>query len=1162
MTDRNGDVEMQGYSSDATPPPTQAQCLTGCPRGERWCVCKPYPLGRLLRRGALLRYGWLPFLTLFVLPRSGLGDATIELRAAKLTLDDQGRIRLFESADGPELTVGGLPAFSLETDGVTLRPTAVTGTTDGLVVSFEGGAAAEFRVIPDRAFVLFELRKLTATGPIQRFRLFSLPIPSGTKVVSGINAAYLGRHIISLMSAETNVRAFSSRFSGQLGDKPGCTHRFERTDTDARVGRCAARFAATSKRQDNGGWSLRGRTFPRPMDLSGCKAIRAWVHGDGNGELLKIQLQGDGQGYRDNYVKIDFEGWRRLTLADNAIDTIRYDRVRHLNFYYNGLPGGKTVTCLIDHVEAVLERDGKETAVVLEDFESSDSPLWDGGSVMLAVETYQRHGVEPARFGLIVCPRDEFPQTVARFEEVAGLPSPHPGGVWSKTSPWVKRSYLFITGFSEAQTEDALKLARRGGFHTILILGGSWHESTGHYRVNRKNFPDGLESLQRTVNRFKDAGFKVGLHFLGASIYPPDPYLVPVPDKRLVKGASTVLAVDVDEKVELIPTSKPPLEFPTEDGGYGGNGTVLWIGDELIQYAALSTKPPYGFRGCRRGHLGTHPAPHRGNARIDHLARSYGYHMYDMDTTLLDEVAANFARVANACNVDMLYFDGSERLQGDHWYYNARLHKAFYDRLNNKDTFLQASSFSHYSWHMMARSASADGHGDLKGYLDARSPWFDALARDFMPLDIGWYYGYDPMATPDMFEYVLAATIAYDSSMSFQVSVDAAKRHPFTGTILDLIARYERLRLSGRVPQVMRDRLRIDPKLGASMEPEERAARADQRREYRLLGREGAECFQRVIYSPWKEVLAIDGKSNVFDVKIEQGPAPIGMQIHAMPGPWLQPEPAYHAADAFVLESFDDLAAYARSPKAGGGVYRVGPGEGGSTLDGVTQHLESSDQDAREGKRCAVYTATSSRPSSDGWSVIGKTFDAPLDLSWHKAIGLWMRGDGKGGRFKVQLRDAGKGVQDYYITNDYVGWRYQRLARPEKDGLDYTRVASLTLYYNGLPAKTTVFCGLDDIKALRRFGEPALINPRFDVAGKRMTWKGSLTTGQYLFFDPDGSVTRYGPGLGDGESLPSRSEKVSLQSGQHRILLGCEGPLVMPIRVRAVYYAPERYPVR
>jgi len=1085
----------------------------------------------------------------------------IELHTATLSLDDQGRVRSLKYADGSEHAVSGPPAFFVDVDDVPRFPTAVVGTPGGLAVTFEGGTVAEFRVTSRPGFVLFELQKLTSTGPVQRFGLFSLPIPPKTKVASRINAAHLGQYTLALMAAEPNVRALSARSVGQRSNKSGCTHQFVPTDGNARVGRRAARFTATSTRKDNGGWSLRGKTFGPPLDLSGCRAIRAWIHGDGNGELLKIQLQDGGQGYRDNYIKIDFEGWRQLTLTDNAINTLRYDRVRYLSFYYNGLPAKKTVTCCIDQVEAVLDRGGNEQAIILEDFEDPHSTLWDGGPATLNVQTYQSHGIRPARFGLIVCPRNDFTKTVERFEAVAGLPSPHPGGAWSKTSPWIKRSYLFITRFSESQTDEALALARRGGFHTILILGGSWHESTGHYRVNRRNFPDGLTSLQRTVRRFKDAGFKVGLHFLGASIRPPDPYLAPVPDKRLVKGVSAVLAKDIDEKTDFIPTTQPPQGFPAEDGGYRGNGAVLWIGDELIQYAARSMDPPYGFRGCRRGHLGTHPTPHRRNNRIDHLVRSYGYHMYDMDTTLLDEVATHFARVANACNVDMLYFDGSERLQGDHWYYNARLHKAFYDRLDNKDTLLQASSFSHYSWHMMARSASADGHGDLKGYLDARSSWFDVLAENVMPLDVGWYYGYDPNATPDMFEYVLAATLGYDCSMSFQVSVDAAKRHPFTGTILDMIARYEKLRLSGRVPKAMRDRLRINPALGGPMEPEQRAARLDKRREYRLLGPEGKECFQRVVYSPWKEVRAIDGKHNVFDVRIEDGPAPVGVQVHAMRGPWLQPEPAYHAADALVLETFDDLAGYARSPKAGEKVYRIGPGEGGSTLHDVTQRFESTDQDAREGQRCGVYTAASARLNPDGWSVIGKRFDPPLDLSWHKGIGLWMRGDGKGGRFKVQLRDGGKGVQDYYITNDYIGWCYQRLPRPTQDGLDYQRVASLTLYYNALPAKATISCGLDDIKALRRLDDRMIADPRVDVGGKRFAWKGKLTTGQYLFFDPDKSVTRYGPGLGDGESLPRRPEVLSLPPGQHRIVLGCCSPLTMPLRVRTVHYPPERHPV-
>ncbi len=448
-----------------------------------------------------------------------------------------------------------------------------------------------------------------------------------------------------------------------------------------------------------------------------------------------------------------------MTLTDASFNTLRYEHTDALNIYYNSLPPGKTVTCYVDQIEAIIERDGAERVVLLEDFESPVSPLWGSPQTTLNLRTYARHGIQPARFGVLVCRSAELMETVREFEVAAGLPSPAPGGQWNKISPWIHRSYFFLTQFHESQFDEALAIARRGGFHTILIDQSSWCRSTGHFEVNQTNFPDGLEGLVRTVRRFKEAGFRVGFHFLAASIYPPDAYLTPVPDPRLVKGATATLAADVDPQADFIPTTAAPDAFPAEDGGYTGDGTVLQIGEELIQYAERSLQAPFGFKGCRRGHLGTRAAAHRSGDAVAHLVRSYGYHMFDMDTTLLDEVSTNFARVANACDIDMLYFDGSERLQGDHWYYNARLHKAYYDKLKNKDTLLQASSFSHYSWHMLARSASADGHGDLKGYLDERSPWFVSFGRSGMPLDIGWYYGYDPNATPDMFEYVLGATL-------------------------------------------------------------------------------------------------------------------------------------------------------------------------------------------------------------------------------------------------------------------------------------------------------------------------------------------------------------------------------------------------------------------
>ena len=287
---------------------------------------------------------------------------------------------------------------------------------------------------------------------------------------------------------------------------------------------------------------------------------------------------------------------------------------------------------------------------------------------------------------------------------------------------------------------------------------------------------------------------------------------------------------------------------------------------------------------------------HAKGERILHLVRSYGYHMYNADTSILQEVAGNFARVANPCKIDMIYFDGSERLQGDHWYYNVRLHKAFYDAIENKNLLLQASSYSHYSWHLMAQSASADGHGDLKGYLDERSPWFDSLAREGMPLDIGWYYGYDPNQTLDQYEYILGTTIGYDSSMSFQVSPAAAARHPFTGPLLDLIRRYETLRLSHRIPEEMKARLRVSPELAGLKAGDEREQILDRRHEYHLVEHDGHQAFQRVVYKPWHEIRSRDDQDKGWIVKVAEGPARAGVWIHArassdqkgMIDPWVE----------------------------------------------------------------------------------------------------------------------------------------------------------------------------------------------------------------------------------------------------------------------------------
>ncbi len=756
-----------------------------------------------------------------------------------------------------------------------------------------------------------------------------------------------------------------------------------------------------------------------------------------------------------------------------------------------------------------------------------EGPSGANGTVTLRADTVAEHGIQPAGFGLIAAPREELPKAIEALELAAGLPSPHPGGVWSKLSPYTKESYLFITGMHESDVDLVIEWAKRGGFTTVLI-GGDWSRTHGHHEINTAEYPDGLPSLQRAARKFKDAGLRVGLHFLAAAVYLDDAYVTPVPDDRLVVDARLKLAADVDAAADFIPTTEPPSSFPAEDGGYMGKGLYVRIGDEIIQYSSLKLDEPYGLAGCQRGALGTQAASHAAGDGAAHLLRSYGYFLYDLDSTLAEEVIGNVCRVANAIEADMLYFDGSELLQGDHWYYNAKLQSMYYERLNNKDTFLQGSSYSSYSWHLISRTASADGHGDVKGYLDERTPSFQWYDANLMPLDIGWYYIYDPAVTADQFEYILQRCVGFNSSISVQTNPSQLRTHPEAGNIFDLVHLYDQLRHSGEVSDEVRALLR-EPK-----------------REYRYLN--DPPRLRRVQYGQWQDW------TGPHEVSPAGAGAVLGFDLRC--GGLTRPGPSYESPEAVMLESFDDLAPYRNGP-ADRPVTEVTTDAIGGCLPGVTQSLSLAAGEGPTGGTCGRYTATSTLPGTDGWSAAGKRFDPPLDLSFHQAIGFWLRGDGNGGAFKLQLQD-GAGATDYYIQNDFTEWRYVQVLRPTEPQplpIDYSHITGIMLYYNGLPGQKTVTCWVDDIKALPAVDAAELVNPVLTVGDARVEVPITLAEGDRLLCIPGAPVEVVRPGTPERTRLDV-FVGVPL-AGPSPVVLSTAGPATGQMRARLIEDLPE-----
>jgi hypothetical protein len=106
--------------------------------------------------------------------------------------------------------------------------------------------------------------------------------------------------------------------------------------------------------------------------------ISAKIKGDGNGELLNFRIESPlhlAYGARgDHFVKIDFTGWKYFELVEiestefsdyiwsktgdadlynSYRNTVLFNKVDRLQLWYNNLPAGKEVSCVVGPVKAI-----------------------------------------------------------------------------------------------------------------------------------------------------------------------------------------------------------------------------------------------------------------------------------------------------------------------------------------------------------------------------------------------------------------------------------------------------------------------------------------------------------------------------------------------------------------------------------------------------------------------------------------------------------------------------------------------------------------------------------------------------------------------------------------------------------------------------------------
>ena len=761
---------------------------------------------------------------------------------------------------------------------------------------------------------------------------------------------------------------------------------------------------------------------------------------------------------------------------------------------------------------------------------------------LLGAACYRTHGLVGAKFALVAAPGDQFRTAIMEAERANGLPCPMLDGKWARDSDAVRRSYLFGVGVTANDVDTLIEYAQVAHFGTVIFGIGDWLENCGHYDINRRNFPGGIADLKRAMDKIHRAGMHAGVHLFGPTISPNDPYVTPKPDDRLASVALPPLAEAVDEKATVLTLTGPP-QFPPvtgETAAYPNH--YLRVGDEIIRFGQGETGPPFRYTQCQRGALGTHAAPHPAGAPVKGLLAMWGYFLMDPDSSLAEEVTSNFAKVANACGFDFMYFDASDGIHGegvDRWYYLNKLHLMFYRKLAH-DVLYQTSNGtgSGLVWHIVPRSASADGSGDIKGYLDQRWAGILGMADNLTKPDIGWYYWFKEVR-PDQIEYVCAKALGVDGSISLETCRASLEALSQSRQMMEMIGRWEQCRRAKTFPETARAKLR---------EPG---------RDFKLFpdGRGGWQCY-RAVYEEPRAVDALDGRQNVWTIKNDRTePCLLGIEILRSTRPVALAE--YNDPRALTIEDFAQPEEYRLSERNAYAKFVIGEGKiltpPGVVKQGVTQRAEAGGA-GQVGKQCLLYAADN-RGEAGAWSAIGRRFAKPLDLTAYQGLGLWIHGDGQGEVLRIQFRDAAGRNMDFLPAINFKGWNLYTFPFPTGGSFDRSQIEYLLFYFNGMPAGAAVSLKLDSVRALPSANPQARPGaPTIDLNGKQVVFPAALEPGQAITNEGIGLTTLWPGGMKPGRPLAVTGLPLRLQPGDNQVTLAWEPREAFPGAVQVLFY--------
>ena len=412
---------------------------------------------------------------------------------------------------------------------------------------------------------------------------------------------------------------------------------------------------------------------------------------------------------------------------------------------------------------------------------SKDRKLTVWGRPEMPVKAIPNETTIGSKIALFGCNEPEVLTRIGQIELAEGLPHALINGVWFKQSPETGRAYL-ISDFNEETVDTMLSYTQQAGLASLYHEGP--FQSWGHFILDSASFPNGTAGMKKCVEKAKAKGLRIGVHTLTTFINTNDPYVTPVPDKRLsVTGYSEITDDISDESTEIPVTS----DFYFKNFESSTLKAVL-IGDEIIRFREVTKEKPYKLSDCQRGAFGTKASGHKKGTKAGMLF-DYPYNTLFPDFNLLNEIAGNLGRFFTETGVSHMDFDGHEGClasgEGD---YGMQI---FADKVikDTKHTLVNGTSRSyHYYWH-------------LCHYWNWGEPWYGGfresqgdyrlenqpfLERNYMPNMLGWFL-LSPNTTVEDIEWMMARAAGYNAGFALVARYKSLQKNPNTPQLLALV---------------------------------------------------------------------------------------------------------------------------------------------------------------------------------------------------------------------------------------------------------------------------------------------------------------------------------------------------------------------------------------